>query len=150
MTSRGLHTKIRIILNVVAQNTIPNLFTGKRVCNLWVLKWKLINERVQNLAKVIELTGNFNFEKLKGICIKCNRSVENLLRLKNEVSSYRAHKRFKCEDNACIYTGLTVSHPQCTWRETIGQQSSIRATQKIRQSLTCLLLSQWKSKNSRT
>lgn len=42
---------------------------------------------------MIELTENFNFERLKGICIKCNRSVENLLRLKNEVSSYRAHKR---------------------------------------------------------
>ncbi|XP_062581297.1 uncharacterized protein LOC134243098 [Saccostrea cucullata] len=48
------------------------------------LKLKLTNDRLQNIAEVLGSLENLDVGQ-KGICIKCNRSVERILRLGAEV-----------------------------------------------------------------
>ena len=67
---------------------------------------KLTAERVQNIEKIIELKDNFNFDGPKGICVKCNRSIERVLLLKNEVHSLTEHIK---DANARTMQALTLA-----------------------------------------
>ena len=75
------------------------------------LKLKLTAERVQNIEKVIESKENFNFDGPKGICVKCNRSIERVLRLKNEIRSLTEHIK---DANTRTMRAFTLALPSPT------------------------------------
>ena len=75
------------------------------------LKLKLTAERVQNIEKVIESKENFNFDGPKGICVKCNRSIERVLCLKNEIRSITEHIK---DANTRTMRAFTLALPSPT------------------------------------
>lgn len=94
------------------------------------LKLKLTNERVANIAKVIESKENLILDRLKGICIKCNRAVERVLRLKNEVRSLTENIK---ESNARTMRICTLALPSPTRRAHVEKRlANSPATEQTR------------------
>ena len=84
MTPRRIYLKenVCIICGFCFETIETNTSGDAIVKKLNNLKLKLTTERVQNIEKIIESKENINYDESKGICVKCNRSIERVLRLK--------------------------------------------------------------------
>ena len=110
MTPRRIYLKenVCIICGFCFETRETNTSGDVIVKKLNNLKLRLTAERVQNIEKIIESKENINFDEPKGICVKCNRSIERVLRLKNEVHSLTEHIK---DANARTMQALTLALP---------------------------------------